>query len=105
MMMPQEGTTTEEAIERDASYWAKRVRDSLTERGEEVTEKAALESLAVLDTEYAITADYDPDELEDFLEEFVEALHEVAEKQEVMEEAVEEASEQPLEEAPDAEED
>ena len=53
-----------------ARYAARRVVNNLLERGEEVTNKAALKTLAVLDAESSYTSDFGSDELDDFLDEF-----------------------------------
>ena len=66
-----------------AKYAARRVVNNLLERGEEVTNKAALSTLAVLDAESSYTADFGSDELDDFLDEFEAGVtEEVKRKQE-----------------------
>lgn len=89
--------STEEAIEQDAKFWAGQVVDNIAERGEELSEKEALETLAVLDADRNITDHLDADELDTFLDEFEEAIDENADKKEAIQDAIEDASETPKE--------
>lgn len=83
---------TEEQIESEAAYWAGRVVNNIKERDEEVSEKEALETLAILDADNNITERMDGDDLDTFLDEFEEALSAKDENAEAIQKRIDDAS-------------
>jgi len=79
-------------IENEANYWAGKVVDNIKEREEEVSEKEALETLAVLDADHNITDRMDSDDLDTFLDEFEGAVVEQEENATAIQDRADEAS-------------
>ncbi len=63
-----------EHIESEANYWAGKVVESIKERKKDVSEKEALNTLAILDADHNITDRMDSDDLDTFLDEFEGAV-------------------------------
>lgn len=82
----------EKHIESEANYWAGKVVDNIKEREEEVSDKEALETLAVLDADHNITDRMDSDDLDTFLDEFEEAVVEQEENATAIQDRADDAS-------------
>ena len=79
-------------LENEASYWAGKVVENIKKREKEVSDKEALETLAILDADHKITDRMDGDDLDTFLDEFESAVKEQEENATEIQDRADEAS-------------
>ncbi|KKN42648.1 hypothetical protein LCGC14_0711000 [marine sediment metagenome] len=85
-------------IENEANYWAGKVVDNIKEREEDVSDKEALETLAVLDADHSITDRMDSDDLDSFLDEFEGAVVEQVKDNTAIQDRADKASDETIDE-------
>lgn len=94
-------TPATEQIENEANYWAGKVVDNIKEREEDVSEKEALETLAVLDADHNITDRMDGDDLDNFLDEFEGAVVEQEENATAIQDRADGANDETITDEPE----
>ncbi len=83
-----------EHIKSEAEYWAGKVVENIKKREEDVSEKGALETLAILDADHNITDRMDSDDLDTFLDDFEKAVVKHEENANAIQERADEASDE-----------